>query len=186
LLLVTAGAAARAAYEARPPLARTGGFGEQTCGECHFGGPERPPGTISLGGVPERYRPSESYSLELTLVDATARVGGFQIAARVAEGPNAGRQAGTLCAIDSRVVVATDSASGTQYASHSIAAPADSLRWRLTWRAPPADVGGVIFHIVANAADDDDSPLGDAILTSTVVTQPRKGAPASESTTSGC
>ena len=186
VLLVTAAAAARAAYEARPPLARTGGFGEPTCGECHFGGPERPSGTISLGGVPELFRPGEAYSLELTLVDTTARVGGFQIAARVADGPNAGKQAGTLCATDARVIVATDSATGVQYASHSIAAPADSLEWRLTWRAPPGNMGAVIFHLVANAADDDDSPLGDVILTSTVVTQPKKGAPASQSTTSGC
>lgn len=186
LLLVTAAAAGRAVYDARPPLARTGGFGEPTCGECHFGGPERPTGTVSLGGVPERYRPGEGYTLELTLVDTTAHAGGFQVAARVADGPNAGKQAGTLCAIDSRVTVATDSATGVQYASHSIAAPADSLRWRLTWRAPASGVGGVIFHIAANASDDDDSPLGDAILTDTVVTQPKKGAPASEGTTSGC
>ena len=186
LLLVTAAAAARAPYDARPPLARTGGFGEPTCGECHFGGPARPTGTVSLGGVPERYRPGEAYTLELILVDTTARVGGFQIAARVADGPNAGTQAGTLCAIDARVIVATDSATGVQYASHSIAAPADSLRWRLTWRAPASDAGGVVFHIAANAADDDDSPLGDAILTNTVATQPKKGAPASAVTTSGC
>ena len=186
LLLVTAGAAARAAYEARPPLARTGGFGEQTCGECHFGGPQRPSGSVTLGGAPERYRPGEAYTLELRLVDTTARVGGFQVAARAADGPHAGTQAGTLCAIDARVVVAVDSATGVQYASHAIAAPADSLRWQLRWRAPAGDVGTVIFHIAANAADDDDSPLGDAILTSTVVTRPKKAAAAADSTTSGC
>lgn len=184
--MTAAAAAARALYDARPPLARTGGFGEQTCGECHFGGPERPSGTVTLGGVPERYRAGEVYTLELTLADTTARVGGFQIAARVADGPRAGKQAGTLCAIDARVAVALDSATGIQYASHSIAAPADSLRWQLTWRAPAAGAGGVIFHLVANAADDDDSPLGDAILTNTVVTQPKKAAPAPESTKAAC
>ena len=183
---MTAAAVARALYDARPPLARTGGFGEQTCGECHFGGPEQPAGTVSLGGVPERYRPGDTYALELVLADTTARVGGFQVAARVADGANAGRQAGVLCAIDARVVVATDSTSAVQYASHAIAAPADSLRWRLMWRAPADHVGNVIFHIVANAADDDDSPLGDAILTNTVVTQPKKAASGSESRTSGC
>jgi hypothetical protein len=136
--------------------------------------------------VPERYRAGEAYSLELALVDTTARVGGFQVAARVAVGPDAGRQAGTLCAVDARVVVATDSTSGVQYASHAIAAPADSLRWQLVWRAPARDVGDVIFHFVANAADDDDSPLGDAIHTSTVVTQPKKSGTASISAQSGC
>lgn len=136
--------------------------------------------------MPERYRPGEAYTLELTLADTTARVGGFQVAARVADGANAGKQAGALCAIDARVVVAADSATGVQYASHSMAAPADSLRWHFTWRSPAVNAGNVIFHIVANAADDDDSPLGDAILTGTVVTHPTKGAPASASSTSGC
>ena len=183
---MTAAAAARALYDARPPLARTGGFGEATCGECHFGGPEKPSGTVALGGVPQRYRAGEAYTLELTLADTTARVGGFQIAARVADGPHAGRQAGTLCALDARVVVATDSASGVQYASHSIAAPADSMRWLFRWRAPAAHAERVIFHIVANAADDDDSPLGDAILANTVVTRLKKAAPASEVTKAAC
>jgi hypothetical protein len=141
---------------------------------------------VTLGGVPERYRRGEVYTLELTLADPTARAGGFQIAARVAGGPDAGKQAGTLCAVDARVVVAVDSATGIQYASHSIAAPADSLRWHLMWRAPAVDAGTVIFHLVANAADDDDSPLGDAILTDTLVTRPKKATPASGSTKAAC
>jgi hypothetical protein len=185
LLVMTAGAGARALYDARPPLARTGGFGEQTCGECHIGGPDRPSGSVSLG-VPERYRPGEAYVLELALADTTARIGGFQLASRFADGPNAGKQAGTLCASDARVVVVADTTSGVQYASHAVAAPPDSLRWRITWLAPTGDVGDVIFHIVANAADDDDSPLGDAIHTSSVVTQPKKAASAAGSTKPGC
>ncbi|MDQ4079665.1 MAG: hypothetical protein M3125_02830 [Gemmatimonadota bacterium] len=184
--MTAAAAAAGALYDARPPLARTGGFGERTCGECHFGGPEPLSGTVTLGGVPEQYRPGEAYTLEVVLVDTTARVGGFQVAARIADGATAGKQAGVLCAIDSRVAVAADSTSGVQYASHAIAAPADSLRWPLMWNAPTGDVGNVIFHIVANAADDDDSPLGDAILTNTVVSRPKKAASASEPAKSGC
>jgi hypothetical protein len=183
---MTAGAAARVLYDARPPLGHTGGFGEPTCGQCHFGGPERPVGTLSLGGVPERYRPGEAYALELTLADTTARVGGFQVASRFADGPNAGKQAGTLCAVDARVVVAMDSTSGVQYASHAMAAPADSLRWRITWIAPTGEVGGVIFHSAANAADDDDSPLGDAIHTATGVTQPKNAGSANGLPKSGC
>lgn len=181
--LVLAGtliAAVGVAYDARPPLAHTGGFGEPTCVTCHFGGPDTPSGEVSLGGVPERYRPGASYTLDVSLADTAARVGGFQLAARVAEGPQAGAQGGTLCAADRRVVVATDSATGVAYASHSAAAPADSLRWRLTWRAPARDVGSVIFHIAANAANDDDSALGDAILATSVISRPKAAAAASD------
>ena len=159
--LVTAG---RAAYKARPPLAHTGGFGEPTCRECHFDGSAQPTGTLSLGGVPQRYAPGAAYRLEVIIGDSTARSGGFQLAARVAAGPHAGTQAGTLCALDTRVAVGTDGESDVQYASHAGAAGADSLRWQLEWRAPSEDVGSVIFHVAANSANDDDSMLGDVIL----------------------
>jgi hypothetical protein len=156
--------AALAAYDARPPIAHTGGFGEPTCRECHFDGPSSPSGTVALGGLPEQYRFGAVYRLVVTIGDSTARVGGFQLAARVAAGPHAGTQAGLLCAMDVRVAVVTDTASGVQYASHAGAAPADSLRWELEWHAPSEDVGSVIFHIAANSANDDDSMLGDVIL----------------------
>jgi hypothetical protein len=169
--------AARAAYDARPPLAHTGGFGEKTCRECHFDGPTSPPATVSLGGVPERYRRGAVYRLEVIIRDSSAKVGGFQLAARVAAGPHAGTQAGTLCARDARVAVVADSTSRVQYASHAGAAPADSLEWQLEWRAPGEDVGSVIFHVAANAADDDDSALGDVILLLSRETRPSREHP---------
>jgi hypothetical protein len=168
--------AARAAYDARPPVAHTGGFGEPTCRECHFDEPSRPAGALSLGGLPEQYRFGAVYRLEVTIRDSTARVGGFQLAARVAAGPHAGTQAGTLCAMDDRVAVATDTTTGVQYASHAGAPPADSLQWRLEWRAPSEDVGVVVFHVAANSANDDDSMLGDVILLGSWETRPEGGA----------
>ena len=156
--------AARAAYDARPPLAHTGGFGEPTCAECHFDGPSGPPDALSLGGVPERYQPGATYRLEVSIRDTAARVGGFQLASRIAAGAHAGTQAGTLCALDPRVAVVADTATGVQYAAHALAAPKDSLNWAVEWRAPKEHVGAVVFHVAANAANDDDSMLGDAII----------------------
>ena len=172
LLSASLVAAARAAYDARPPLAHTGGFGEPTCRECHFDGPSQPTGSVSLGGLPERYRPGAVYRLDVTIRDTSARAGGFQLAARVAAGPHGGTQAGTLCATDARVAVVTDTASGVQYASHAGAAGADSLQWQLAWHAPNGDVGSVVFHLVANSANDDDSMLGDVILLASGETRP--------------
>jgi hypothetical protein len=172
LLCASLATAARAAYNARPPLAHTGGFDEKTCRECHFDGPTSSPGTVALGGVPERYRRGAVYRLEVVIRDNSAQLGGFQLAARVAAGPHAGTQAGMLCAMDTRVAVAADSTTGVQYASHAGAAPADSLRWQLEWRAPGEDVGSVIFHVAANSANDDGSQLGDVILLTSRETRP--------------
>ena len=172
LLLASLVTAARAAFDARPPVAHTGGFGEPTCRECHFDGPSQPAGGLSLGGLPERYQPGAVYRLEVAIRDSTARSGGFQLAARVAGRPHAGTQAGTLCALDGRVAVATDSTSGVQYASHARAARGDSLQWQLEWRAPSTDVGAVVFHMAANSANDDQSALGDAILLLSRETRP--------------
>ena len=156
--------AAGAMYDARPPLAHTGGFGEPTCRECHFDGPPEVPDVVTLGGVPERYALGAVYRLEVGIRDTAAMIGGFQLAVRVADGPNAGKQAGTLCAVDTRVDVTTDTASAVQYASHALAAPSDSMRWVVEWRAPAEDVGAVLVSAAANAANDDDSPFGDRIL----------------------
>jgi hypothetical protein len=172
LLSASLVSAAGAAFDARPPLAHTGGFGEPTCRECHFDGPERPARALSLGGVPDRYQRGAAYRLEIRIHDTTAKVGGFQLAARVAGGPHAGTQAGNLCALDSRVAVVADSTSGVQYASHALAARADSLRWQLEWRAPSENVGSVVFHVAANSANDDDSMLGDAIILTSRETLP--------------
>jgi hypothetical protein len=172
LLCGSLATAARAAYNARPPLAHTGGFGEKTCRECHFDGPTSSPGTVALGGVPERYRRGAVYRLEVAIHDSSARLGGFQLAVRAAAGPHAGTQAGTLCARDARVAVVADSTTGVQYASHAGAAPADSLQWELEWHAPGEDVGSVIFHVAANSANDDGSMLGDVIILASFETRP--------------
>ena len=166
MVLATAGVtAASASFRARPPLAHTGGFGEPTCAECHFDGSSRAPEVLTLGGLtPEPFRPGGVYRLEVVIQDTTARVGGFQLAVRVATGPHAGMQAGTLCAVDARVTVVTDTATGVQYASHAAAASEDSLRWQIDWSAPREDVEAVVFHVAANSANDDDSPLGDAVI----------------------
>ena len=164
VLMAAAVTAARASFRARPPLAHTGGFGEPTCRECHFDGPARPPEALSLGGVPERYQLGTTYPLEVSIRDTTARAGGFQLAARIAAGPRAGQQAGTLCTTSTRVAVVADTATGVQYASHAGVASADSLRWQVDWRAPAEDVGAIVFHVAANSANDDDSMLGDAII----------------------
>ena len=46
-------------------------------------------------------------------------------------------------------------------------------RWRLCWRAPVgAAASAVVFHAAANAADYDDSELGDRVFVASATSRP--------------
>ena len=166
------------AYQSGPMPGVTGGFGEPTCRMCHQG---KPPG-IRDGKLtleaPTGYRAGETYQLRVTLVRRGLQVGGFEIAARFPSRPGAGVQAGTLRAVDPRTQVVTGGAKGVQYAQHTEAGskvmPPGKLTWVVEWRAPdePADV--VVFHVAANAANGDTSPLGDLVYTAEAVARPAR------------
>jgi hypothetical protein len=88
-----------------------------------------------------------------------------------------GTQAGTLAAAatdDTRIDVTISDA--VQYIHHvyagSRAVAPDTARWRVVWTAPLSGV--VLFHIAANAADDDESPMGDMIYAACRRTVPGK------------
>ncbi|HEX7050794.1 MAG TPA: choice-of-anchor V domain-containing protein [Longimicrobiales bacterium] len=162
-------AAARPRFPDRPPPAHTGGFGEPTCQECHFEGePNEPGGTLTLAGVPEAYRPGERYRITITLARSGMRRGGFELAARHASGPLEGRQAGELRPVDARAAVTPYGTPAVTYVHHTAAGTAletpGTARWTIEWTAPTTG-GPVIFHVAANAADDDESPFGDFIYT---------------------
>jgi hypothetical protein len=175
MLTTTGGAAARVGYPAFPPPAHTGGFGEPTCHSCHFDAePNEPGGTLALAGVPASYIPGESYTLTVALSHAAMSNAGFQLAGRLADGPNAGAQAGELRPLDGRSAITTSGVPGLQYLHHTemgtgLQAPG-TARWEFEWIAPVAGAtaggsGAVVFHLVANAADSDESPFGDLIYT---------------------
>lgn len=169
---VLAGAAllAQGRYVTGPPPGHTGGFGEPTCYACHYDAePNTGPGSLALHGLEAGYEPGATRRITIELASPGMRRGGFELAARFATGPAAGQQAGTLRALDERAAI-TDSA-GVQYAHHveagiDLVAP-DTARWVLEWTAPE-EGGDVVFHIAANAANDDLSPFGDLIFTDSV------------------
>lgn len=171
LALALAGSAAGAAarYGDGPPPGHTGGFGEPSCRRCHFdAGENEPPGTLTLRGVPETCAGGRTYRLAVRLRRPGLALAGFQVAARFEAGPLAGRQAGRWRPLDDRAQVAREDSSGIEYAQHTRAGTdpltADSTAWTLEWTAP--DSGGpVALHAAANAANDDDSELGDRIYT---------------------
>ncbi len=151
--------------------ARTGGFGEMTCQQCHWENPlNDPAGRIAITGVPDTYTPGEEYLITVTLERPDLRRAGFQIAAREG-GINmaAGHDAGTLRPTDELARTAIGGLGNTTYVQHTEAgtkvAKPGSAAWTIAWTAPDAAGVPVVFHVAANAANDDASPLGDFIYT---------------------
>lgn len=172
--------AARIAYSDRPPVAHTGGLGEPSCHACHFD--ERlndPRGSLSLGGVPERYDPGESYRIIVTLSRRGMGAGGFQLAARYTDGSAAGRQAGSFRVTDDRAAV-SEGKTGVLYPHHVEAGTSltgrDTATWTLEWTAPAEPSLPVTFHAAANAANGDDSEFGDFIYLHSKTTRPAASA----------
>lgn len=102
---------------------------------------------------------------------------GFQLAARFGDGAASGTQAGDLTAADARSVVICDTLSRVRYIEHNLAGTAlsgDAGRWKLMWTAPGSARGVVVFNVAGNAANDDDSPLGDFIYTTALRVAPAR------------
>ena len=165
----------------RAPLAHTGGFGERTCQECHSDNQLNDPGgRLEISGMPGIYDPGRSYELTVRLGRRDLGRAGFELAVRVAEGARAGHQAGTLEAIDARVNVADTTRAEfgpVQYARHTLAgssATSDTTQWTVKWTAPAAGTGAVILHLVGNAGNDDNSPMGDYIYSTSIISQERE------------
>lgn len=159
----TSAAAGRALSLHGPEPAHTGGFGEPTCRRCHFDGPERPTdASVSIEGLPAAWEPGRSYPLTVVLTGTDVRRGGFQLAVRSADA----RQAGALAPADSGT--ATRVHEGVTYLGHlpagTLPDAAGAVRWSVVWAAPADTHGTVVFHVAANAANDDNSEFGDRIV----------------------
>jgi hypothetical protein len=163
-------------YRDGPPIGFAGGFGEDTCQACHFDGEvNEAAGTVTIEGVPARFVPGESYTLQVSLTTPDLVVGGFMLTVR--DG-GSGAQAGALSPVpghEEEVAISVDSESGVHYAHHrvgsSIAQDGGALHWAVTWSAPDR-ASGVLIHVSALAADGDDSASGDFVFTTATGTSP--------------
>lgn len=156
-----------------PVPARTGGFGEMTCHQCHWDNPlNDTPGRISLSGVPDTYTPGERYLITVAIAHPELVKGGFQMSARFDDGTNAGG----FRSADELTEPIPDDGGRITYIQHtskgSVAAAQGESRWRVEWTAP-ASGGAVVFHVAGNASNGDASPLGDFIYTTSATSRPR-------------
>jgi hypothetical protein len=159
-----------------PEPGHTGGFGEPTCHVCHFDGPLNPPGaSVAIEGLPDSFAPGRTYRFDVVVRGEDLRRAGFQAAIRFSAGDSVGRSAGTLAPTDNRAAIVR-AANGISYAQHVYAgtAPVEPRigRWSLDWTAPADGAAPVVLHIAANAADDNNSESGDAIVTARRVLRP--------------
>lgn len=150
------------AHPDAPPPAYTGGFGEPTCQECHFQRDiDSGPGTLALDGLAAHVDVGSTQRLTVTLVQAGQLRAGFMLSARTADGA----QAGTLSAVDATATITR--ARDVAYLHHTLAGTAvagDTATWTFDWTANDLAAGdSVVFHIVGNAANDDESPFGDYV-----------------------
>ena len=157
-----------------PPLARTGGFGEVTCIECHLDLQLNAlGGALLLDGVPASFTPGAVYVVTVIVEGEGMGSAGFQAAARFQEGERTGSPAGRLASLDGRTVVRSEG--GVDYINHTVEGsqlgPGDVASWSFEWVAPE-EPSPVVFHVTGNSANGDNSPLGDLIYTKEVVVPP--------------
>ena len=160
-----------------PPLGVTGAFGEASCHQCHFDGDlNAHGGNVEIKGVPDTFEAGKRYLMTVTLSHEGLKAGGFQLAARFADGDHKGRSAGELRSKDTRTRVAASGRGDARYVQHAkqgtAPATAGAATWELEWIAPESG-GRVAFHAAAVAADGDISPFGDFVYLRELITSRR-------------
>ena len=166
------------AYVDGPPLSTAGGFGTNTCQECHFENALNDDvGSLQLGGIPNLYVPGQQYAITVALNRPDIGRGGFQLAVRFSDGYNKGFQAGLLESFNDRTEIVTDADSLIQYAQQtdqgSLVEATGFSRWKIRWTAPKEKSQSVTFNVAANASNNDQSELGDFIYTNETIVFPQ-------------
>jgi hypothetical protein len=168
------------AFVEEPLPGFTGGFGEPTCHQCHFDNSlNDPAGELTISGLPEHYTPGARYQITVRVSRPALGRAGFQLAARFGPGGDEGRQAGHLQRADERTVVIPDRDRGIQYAQHTfrgtLAQSRGEVSWTVEWTAPASSAAPVLLHVVANATNDDGTPLGDFVYRHEARSLPGRG-----------
>lgn len=152
LLILVLAASPAAAFPDGAPWEVASGPG---CPACHFDAPptEDSP-ALAIEGLPARIAAGATYRLTLRLsVPGMARAG-FLIAAWRGK-----TEAGRFTAADARSE-AKDATARSTAAGLTLSAPGEA-EWTLDWQAPARLDGPIRFVLWANAANGDNSPLGD-------------------------
>lgn len=168
------------AFSEGPPSEHTGGFGEETCAECHIGtAVNGGPGRIVISGAPNAYMSGAVYPITVRVEDPgeDRMRWGFQLSART----QGGAQAGTLTPTDGLTQLA-ETFNLIEYIEHTeagtrlgIGGGADFV---FNWTAPETSAGPVVFHAAGNASNASGDEFGDRIYTTSLNVPPPPSGPA--------
>jgi hypothetical protein len=164
----------------QPELGVTGGFGQQTCNQqlCHSGNAlNAPGGSLTINGVPAEYQPGQTYPITVTLARTGQSRWGFELAVRAASD---GQQAGNITVTDG-LQTERRTQFGIQYIHHTLSGTAPNTpgpkSWTFNWTAPATQVGVIRFNAAGNAANNNNTNLGDFIYTAQVDSNPPSTTP---------
>jgi hypothetical protein len=138
----------------------TGAPGENNCTACHSGTAASGDGFNILewaDGI-NNYTPGETYTIQLTMNDASNK-NGFQLVALTASG-NA--QAGSMIITDDVRTQLLNGTAGKQYVGQRAAGTSVS-QWSFNWTAPATNVGNVVFYVATNKSNSNNQNSGDLI-----------------------
>src|SRR5689334_19670346 len=134
------------AFSSGPPSEHTGGFGENTCVECHIGTAlNGGPGRVTITGAPSSYTSGTVYPITVRVEDPNQRRWGFEMSARV---QSSGAQAGSLAPTNNQTQL-VPTFNNIQYIAHTTAGTragtTTGASFTFNWTAPNTSVGTVIF-----------------------------------------
>jgi uncharacterized protein (TIGR03437 family) len=166
------------AFSSGPPSEHTGGFGEPTCVECHFGTAlNGGPGRVTITGAPSSYTSGTVYPITIRVEDPNQRRWGFEMSSRVQA---TGQQAGTLGPTNNQTQL-LPTFNGIQYIAHTTAGTragtATGVNFTVNWTAPNTSAGTVILNAAGNAANNSGTENGDRIYSTSVTIPPQAAGP---------
>jgi uncharacterized protein (TIGR03437 family) len=167
------------AYPEGPDAGMAGVPGEWSCSQCHLGKFGSGSVTVNFpGGL--TYTPGVPQHLVVTITDPVQRRWGFQLTARKANNRKA--QAGsfapsaegytqlacTQTTFQTQVFGSScPSAMPLQYIEHTLLGTRPGVRgpvsFQFDWTPPATDVGSILIYAAANAANGDNTVMGDHI-----------------------
>lgn len=151
-----------------------GAPGEGSCTNCHSGSVQSGENfnILSFGDGITQYTLGETYTLQLTMTDASSK-NGFQLVPLTATGNAA---AGTISATDATRTQLLNGQAGKQYLGHRTAGTTVD-NWTFNWTAPTTNVGNVVFYVATNKSNGNNQNSGDLIrLSQHVFTAPESSA----------
>ncbi len=122
-----------------------------TCANCH--GNLNANTGITISGLPSAYLPGQTYTLTLSLDNATS-ANGFQLTIRDA----VNNTPGTFTQGAGSNVKSAGSRSSIQHSS-----PSTTGSWTFDWTAPSTDAGNLTVYATGNATDGNGNTSGDQV-----------------------